>query len=178
MDLKRSIVFLFLLGTFFLFAFSGQALSPEKTCRAFLKAAGWQTAGDYTAESVILPQKGDTVWEQYLALQRENGFSMDAFCGKEVRRYAFTIENHPKGKNVQANLYWDDNRIIGGDIMSPALDGFMHGLKIVKYWQNRSFIMQMLQKFAMEFVRLTTSQPLKNMVYYLVKKNNGRFMPF
>lgn len=131
--LKRSIVLLFLMGTVFLFAFSGKVSSPEEACRTFLEAQGWQTAGDYTAESVILPQQGDRVWAQYLALQRENGFSMDAFCGEEVRRYAFTIENHPKGKNVQANLYWYDSRIIGGDIMSPALDGFMHGLKIVKY---------------------------------------------
>jgi len=131
--LKRGIVFLFFVGILCLSAFSRQASSPEEVCRAFLEEKGWPTAADCTIEAVVLPQKGDVTWEQYLAMQRENGFSMDSFCGKEVRRFSFAIENHPKGKNVRANIYWHDNRIIGGDIMSPALDGFMHGIAVVKY---------------------------------------------
>lgn len=130
--LKRSVVLLFLASIFLILAFAAPTPPPEKACRAFLEERGWETAGTFSEAWVILPPAEDAAWAQYLAMQRKNGFNMDAFCGERVLRLSCSIQNHPRGGNVQANLYWYNNRIIGGDIMTPALDGFMHGLRNVK----------------------------------------------
>ena len=36
--------------------------------------------------------------------------------------------NHPQDSSVQAHLYVYKDKIIGGDVASTALDGFMTGL--------------------------------------------------
>ena len=104
--------------------------SAEKTCRAFLSKQGFEIAENFSAEEVILPRENDPAWKSYLHLQRENGFSMEAYCGSTVLKLTFTILNYPEEDTIYANLYWSDGQIIGGDIMSPAVDGFMHGLYI------------------------------------------------
>ena len=86
----------------------------------------WETV------TVTLPESTDAVWKPYLALQAETGYDMVAYSGKTVTRLTCKIANHPKGEHVYANLFWADGKIIGGDIMSPALDGFLHGLEKLK----------------------------------------------
>lgn len=107
--------------------------SAPAECRALLASYGWQTDGSFTEEAVTLPEKADASWSAYLAMQRENGFDMESFAGRQVLRLSCRIGNHPAGEAVYANLYWCDGGVIGGDIMSPALDGFMHGLKISSF---------------------------------------------
>ena len=46
-----------------------------------------------------------------------------------MMRYAYRIGNHPSGEqDVRANLLVYKNRLVGGDVCSLRLDGFMHGL--------------------------------------------------
>ncbi len=118
-----------LAGVFLLLAGIMPDTSAAAECRALLESCGWQTAGAFTEEAVTLPTKEDATWATYLAMQQENGFDMEPFAGRQVLRLSCRIGNHPAGDAVYANLYWCDGRVIGGDIMSPALDGFMHGLK-------------------------------------------------
>ena len=44
-------------------------------------------------------------------------------------RYTYQIVNHPSGEtNVRATLLIRNNKLIGGDVCSARLDGFMHTL--------------------------------------------------
>ena len=62
-------------------------------------------------------------------LQADQGFDLTAYCGKRVKRYAYEITNYPTGEQgVQAGLLIYKNTVIGGDVLSPSLDGFLHGL--------------------------------------------------
>lgn len=48
--------------------------------------------------------------------------------GKTVKRYTYIIHNYPdETDQVRANLLVYDGKVIGGDICTLALDGFMHG---------------------------------------------------
>lgn len=122
-----------LAGVFLLLALAVPGTSPAAEGRAFLERCGWQMAEDFTEETVTLPASPDAAWRAYLALQRENGMDMASYGGRTVLKLSCRIANHPAGGTVYANLYWCDGRIIGGDIMSPALDGFMHGLATTQF---------------------------------------------
>ena len=118
-----------LASAFLLLAMFAPKTDAAGVCKGYLLGQGWETEGDVKEEIVTLPKENDAVWAQYLALQRENGFDLTPFCGREVRKLVFSVTNHPSGGPVYATIYWADGGIIGGDIMSPALAGFMHGLR-------------------------------------------------
>jgi len=50
-------------------------------------------------------------------------------AGKRVKRYTYEITNYPTGESgVQANLLIYKNTVVGGEVLSAQLDGFLHGL--------------------------------------------------
>ncbi len=130
--MKRYSILGILAAVFLLLAAAVPDTSPEGVCRSFLEARGWRT-GDFTEEPLQLPEAGDAAWNTYLVLQEENGFDLAACGGKTVLHLSCPILNHPDGENVYANLYWYEGHIVGGDIMSPALDGFMQGLEFSSF---------------------------------------------
>jgi hypothetical protein len=97
---------------------------------AFLESFGWLVLQEPVAsEEVKIPKTLDDTYRSYLCLQEEQGFDLEKYCGKQVTRYTYEILNYPTGETgVMANLLVYKNKIIGGDISSPALNGFMHGL--------------------------------------------------
>ncbi len=119
---------LLLFAVFILLAMIMPKTCAEETCKAFLSRCGYETDEAFSAEEVTLPENTDAVFEEYLCLQRENGFDMEPYCGRKVLKYTFSVLNYPYKAPVYANVYWANGKIIGGDIMSPALDGFMYGL--------------------------------------------------
>ncbi len=120
-------------SVFLLLAMFVPKTSTEEVCREFLLNLGWETAGEVREELVTLPKTEDATWAQYLAMQRENGFDMYPYGEKEVLKLVFAVTNHPFGDDVYATVYYADGRVIGGDIMSPALRGFMHGLRLSSF---------------------------------------------
>ncbi len=67
---------------------------------------------------------------EYNALQLQQGFDLRRYGGLICSMYTYRVLNYPSGdENVLAALFVYRNRVIGGDIHSTALDGFMHGLK-------------------------------------------------
>jgi hypothetical protein len=97
----------------------------------FLKSLGWD-AKDECADSVDVPEQFDEVFSHYNSLQTECGFDLSNFKGKTLKRFIYTISNHPDQKNgdvVKAELLLNDqDEIVGGSIYSLRLDGFMTGL--------------------------------------------------
>ena len=99
---------------------------------AYLSAYGWQVNDQPLAsQELLIPTEMDETYDDYLTLQREQGFDLEEYAGKRVKRYTYEITNYPSGEQgVQANLILYKNTVIGGEVLSPQLDGFLHGLSM------------------------------------------------
>lgn len=96
---------------------------------AYLQELGWETENEQQ-DSVLLPPEFTGVYRDYLALQRECGFDLIQLAGKTVERYRYDILNYPTGENgVQLDLLVYEGSIVGGDVRTAELNGFMHSLK-------------------------------------------------
>ena len=96
----------------------------------YLSAYGWQVSSDPIAtQELLIPEEMDESYDEYLALQTDQGFDLKKYAGKRVKRYTYEVLNYPGGETgVQANLLICKNTVVGGEILSPRLDGFLHGL--------------------------------------------------
>ena len=96
----------------------------------YLSAYGWQVSPEPLAsQELLIPTEMDDSYDEYLTLQKEQGFDLEQYAGKRVKRYTYEITNYPSGEQgVQANLLLYKNTVIGGEVLSPRMDGFLHGL--------------------------------------------------
>lgn len=97
----------------------------------YLKDFGWEidTATE-TSQKVLLPRQFDGVMLDYAQLQTDQGYDFAAYCGLECTQYCYEVTNYPDCQTtVYAVLYVKAGHVIGGDIHSAAMDGFMHGIK-------------------------------------------------
>ena len=97
---------------------------------AYLQELGWEVAEEPLAtQEMVIPQEFDDSYTQYIDLQRQQGFDLERYAGKRAKRYTYEILNYPSGETgVQANLLLYKTTVIGGEVLSPRLDGFLHGL--------------------------------------------------
>ncbi len=97
---------------------------------AYLASYGWEVDPDAVAvEELLVPKEFDDTYTQYLSLQSEQGFDLTKYAGKRIKRYAYEITNYPTGESgVQAGLLIYKNKVIGGEVLSSELGGFIHGL--------------------------------------------------
>ncbi|MGE4276637.1 MAG: DUF4830 domain-containing protein [Lawsonibacter sp.] len=98
----------------------------------YLASYGWEVVSEPLAtQELLIPDEMDESYNEYLALQSEQGFDLSKYAGKRVKRYTYEITNYPTGEaGVQANLLIYRNTVIGGEVLSPQLDGFLHGLSM------------------------------------------------
>lgn len=96
----------------------------------YLSAYGWQVSPEPVATQELLIRKEmDDSYTEYLALQTGQGFDLQKYAGKRVKRYTYEVLNYPTGEaGVQVNLLICKNTVVGGEVLSPQLDGFLHGL--------------------------------------------------
>lgn len=99
---------------------------------AYLESFGWTVEPEPLAvEELLIPEEFDETYTQYLELQSSQGFDLTQYCGKRVKRYTYVITNYPTGETgVQAGLLIYKNTVIGGDVLSPQLGGFIHSLEM------------------------------------------------
>ena len=112
------------------------AAADEEERLAFLGQFGWKVETEPVAvEEVVIPVEFNDVYQNYNDLQQEQGLDLTPYTGKTCKRWVYQVLNYPReGERVLATLLVYDGRIIGGDISSASLDGFMatflgeHGL--------------------------------------------------
>ena len=99
--------------------------------RKFLAQFGWETAPTPLEELKIrIPGEFDKVMNSYNDLQLHQGLDLSKYRGKEVTRYTFQVTNYPVYKGtVMANVIVYRNRVIGGDVCSSDVTGFIHGFE-------------------------------------------------
>lgn len=98
---------------------------------AFITQFGWEVEDEpVEIEEVLIPREFDTVYEDYNALQKAQGLDLTRYRGQKVRRFCYRILNYPDCTDeVRLNMLVAENKVIGGDVCSTALDGFMHGFR-------------------------------------------------
>lgn len=96
---------------------------------AFLESLGWETSVEpVDIREVIIPEEWNSVFEEYNDLQKQQGFDLNKYRGKQATIYTYQILNYDGAENVVANLMVFDGRLIAGDVCSAELGGFMQGL--------------------------------------------------
>lgn len=97
---------------------------------SLLEGYGWQVDKEpIEFMEVKIPDEFDGVYADYNEIQKRQGMDLTKYAGKRVMRYTYKVNNHPsKEEGVVANIIVYKNKLIGGDICSPKLGGFMHAL--------------------------------------------------
>ena len=100
---------------------------------AYLESLGWQVSPDpIEVQDVLIPREFSAVYEVYNTMQKEAGFDLSNWRGRDAVRFTYQILNypdHPTG--IVADVLVADHLIIGGNIQSIQLDGFMHELRAI-----------------------------------------------
>ena len=97
----------------------------------FLAQFGWKVEDDpLETVEVVIPAEFDTVFAGYNEIQKAQGLDLSKYKKKTVTRYTYEVTNYPDYKGtVHANVIVYRNRVIGGDICTADMDGFIHGFE-------------------------------------------------
>lgn len=97
----------------------------------FLAQFGWQVDPEAVESvEVTIPEEFDKIFTAYNELQKRQGLDLSKFKKKNVQRYTYKITNYDGySGTVYANILVYRNKVIGGDVCSADVSGFMHGLE-------------------------------------------------
>ena len=100
---------------------------------AFLAGFGWQVEPE-PLETLQIKLPADLKgYEDYLALQTEQGLPFADCGGKVVCRYTYRVTNYPGGRrDAQVNLLQCDGAVVAGDVVLLGEDGGVFGLEFPK----------------------------------------------
>jgi len=97
----------------------------------FISQFGWEVESEPEEIcEIIIPQEFDDVYNNYNDIQLEQSCDLRDYCGKRVKRWTYIIKNYPGYTEtdtcVRINLLIYDGMVIGGDVSSTEISGFMH----------------------------------------------------
>ena len=98
---------------------------------SFLSQFGWEVKNSpVNSTETVIPAEFDSLFSGYNEIQKNQGLDLSEYKGKKIMKYTYEITNYPnyEGK-VYANLLIYRNRVIGGDICSAEITGFIHGFE-------------------------------------------------
>jgi len=97
---------------------------------AYLGQFGWTTTPEaLTVEEIKIPETFDASFDDYLAVQTDQGFDLSKYSGKTVKRYTYGVQNYPGDlKNVMISLLVYKNNVIGGEVFRNDTGEVLHGL--------------------------------------------------
>ena len=97
---------------------------------AWLREQGWEVDPEPTGQlEVVVPQKFDQIYESYNDIQKAQGFDISRYKGERVMKYTYLVKNYPQEpEGVAANLLVHEGRLIGADLCSLQLGGFLRGV--------------------------------------------------
>lgn len=96
---------------------------------AFIAQFGWEVEAEpLEITEVVIPEEFDDVYTRYNELQKQQGYDLEKQKGERVKRYTYRVMNYPDAEQeVHISLMVLDGKVIGGDVSSTALGGFMQG---------------------------------------------------
>lgn len=99
--------------------------------KEFLSQFGWEVSDEpVETEEVTVPAEFDKVFTGYNEIQKRQGLDLSDYRKKKVMRYTYEVTNYEgESGKVYANVLIYRNRVIGGDICSADVKGFIHGFE-------------------------------------------------
>ena len=100
---------------------------------SFISQFGWEVDEDPVEVcEVVIPTEFDETYIQYNEIQLKQGFDLQTYSGMRVKRWTYSVKNYPGHENknyIRINLLVYEGLVVGGDVCSIELDGFMHGFE-------------------------------------------------
>ena len=98
---------------------------------AFLAQFGWEVESTPVEEcEVTIPKEFDKIFTGYNEIQKRQGLDLSDYKKKKAVRYTYKVTNYEGATGtVYANVIVYRNRVIGGDICSADVTGFIHGFE-------------------------------------------------
>lgn len=98
---------------------------------AFLSQFGWEVKSEPVEKcEVTIPEQFDKIFAGYNEIQKRQGLDLSDYKKKKVMRYTYEITNYEGSSGiVYANVIVYRNRVIGGDVCSADVTGFIHGFE-------------------------------------------------
>lgn len=98
----------------------------------FISSVGYSVNPESVSMTqVMIPEKFNDVYNQYNELQKKCGFDLKKYQGCTVSRWTYTVTDYPEyedSDSIRLTLLVYNGKVIGGDICSVEIDGFMHEL--------------------------------------------------
>ena len=105
--------------------------STHQERMAFLSQFDWEVDEEpVEIKEIIIPATFDETYNAYNEIQKEQCFDLTEYADIRVKQLTYTVKNYEGYENsecIHANILVHDGIVIGGDICSVELDGFMHG---------------------------------------------------
>ena len=114
---------------------SSLTVASEEDLLKFISFHGWEVdTQPAEVRDVIIPETFDEVYANYNQIQIQQGFNLEKYAGQRVKRWTYIVRNYPETSPeddyIRINILVSDNNVIGGDVCSVKLDGFMHGFSM------------------------------------------------
>lgn len=100
--------------------------------KAFFASFGWEISDEpVEVKETVIPAEFDESYSEYNNLQKTQNFNLEKYKNTRVKSWSYEILNYPGYETtdgvIRGNLLVCDGVVIGGDICSIELGGFMHG---------------------------------------------------
>lgn len=111
---------------------SGGTVCDNEDRLEFVRSLGLEAAEQaVSVKETVIPIKFNDVYSRYNKLQLEAGYDLTKLSGETVTVYCYDV-GELRGSPTYVNLIIFMDRIVGGDISSAELSGFMLPLKEIK----------------------------------------------
>lgn len=94
----------------------------------YIASFGIIISGAAREDTVTVPMQFGDIYKEYNELQRSQGFDLSGYKGKVLSRLTYPVKSE-NGDNVFAEVLLCDGIIVGADVYSTSVTGFMKALK-------------------------------------------------
>ena len=99
---------------------------------AFISQFGWDVAEDpVQVTEILIPAEFDEVYQKYNEIQKQQDLDLTLYAGRRVKKWTYAVRNYPgyegRADVIELNMLICDGLVIGDDVCSTELGGFMHG---------------------------------------------------
>ena len=99
---------------------SGASVKNEQAAADYLRAVGEEDAAQLSCERITIPEQFDEVYEEYNGMQRQSGFDLSEYKGKDALRFTFALTRHEDGAVIGGHY---SNGEYGGEYLPLEKDG-------------------------------------------------------
>lgn len=81
-------------------------------------------------DEIVVPKNFNDVYNSYNEIQKSQGFDLAKYKGCTLVRYTYPVTDYPdKEQTVFAEILTYNDIVVGADIYSTSVDGFISALK-------------------------------------------------